>query len=458
MIDLIRIVAAGAAIACLHAVGGLMLTPFFGASPFFWSNVLASYPVSLSVGIVLGSPLRRGRSQKSTPRLAVLAGLLLLCVPGALAPLARGVLDHDPDALLAPAVTVFCLITLPSAVAAALLPLRARGGRTGKRTLIERLVFSEGAPLFLFAVGSAVGMLVTAPFLLEAGERPVWPSLWLFGVVLCVFGAVGFGRLGRLCTLGAGSALVAAFLTVPAAGEVRSFAYRKALRSAWDLRVGRYYLDTAGRRVLEQTEALARYDELREKITYASDKTVVAVLIVETLKSMGRVELTGEGLQAGLDLHLPEKAKVWAMPLVEQIGLVRSDGHGRIAFSLRQRLEQEPIRVELPTSTGMLTFLFTGDFYLQIRVADGERESRTFVDIGPVSVEKAGFLETNDSYETPVLLEDVSFFFDAHLLGLTIVTRPDTVTLLARGQGAIGGVKESVIQVVDLRVNGDHGE
>jgi len=455
---------AGALAAGLHALGGLMLTPFFGASPFFWANVIVSLPLSLSLGLLLGRPGARGAERlPSLPfRIGVGAGILTIAVPIALAPLARAILDRNPDSLLAPIATVLLLLTLPAAAAVGALPAAmalaggaepGKGGKGGKpragaaARAIGAIV--SGGPLLIFSLGAVAGVAAASPTLLDPQRFPPWAAILGLGGVLVVVGASGTGQAARGLALLVAAALAAAFFAAP--NEVRTYGYTKALIQGFDLRVGRYYLDTAGRRTLDETDVQRRYEDLRQKIRYAPDKSVAAVLVVETLRGLGAAQLTGPGLLKVLDLYLPDHLKPRIMPLFQAIEAVRSDGKGTVAFALKREAEDDPVEVVVPNEEGQLvTFVFTGDFTLTLLVQPGAEESRTTIDIGPVEVEKAGFFDAHDTHRTPVIVKDAKLFFDAYLLGFTVISRKDRVVLRVRGQGSIGPVQETVLDVIDL--------
>jgi len=443
MVGLLLLLAAGAVAAGLHAVAGLMLTPFFGASPFFWAHVVASFPLSLALGILLGRPLRR-RSAPATPyRIGAIAGGLCAAVPIALAPCARAILDRNPDAPFAPALAVLVLVTLPAALATAVLPTLARAVAR-KRGLLPVIIASPGGALLVYAGGGVLGIAACAPALLRGADTPAWALLVGLGVALGIVASLGCP--GRQRVLWLGVVLGAGLACGASPSEVKSYEFQKALAQSWTLRVGRYYLRTTGRRVLARTEVLEHWKRLRTEI--ASGKDVPAVLIVRTLERMGACRLTGEGLRQILDIYLPERAKAPIMPLLERIETVTSDGRGKVALSLRWDDEEEEIRVALPAGDGEeTTFVFTRDPELTIHVDRGERDTVTTISFGPLEIERAGFFEANDTQKTPVRVEDAVLFFDAYLLDLSVVDAPETVTIVVRAQGSVGAPKDKIIKV-----------
>lgn len=507
------ILAAGAALLGLHALGGLMLTPFFGATPIFWATVVLSAPLSLSLGLVAGQPAARLAARRPwVPNaIAAAAGLLVLAVPVVLAPLSRAILDRDPDSRIAAPLTVLILITIPSAAAAATLPgvvertrprpsnggeqpkprpsgertasrpsggVRASGSASGERTRSsasgERAspsgrtkpdapapeppppppprrsaLSTPGVPLLLFSLGGIGGIAACAPALLDPDRFQVWIPIWGFGWGLLLTGAFGLGQAFGSVVIILGAALVPVFLGQR--NEVRDHAYEKAMKQAWRLGVGRYYLDTAGRRVLDRSEVARKYAALHDSIAYASDKSIAAVLIVETLRTIGPATITGDGLREIFDLYLPVAVKPRVFPIVDKIAAVRSDGKGEIGFSLRRLAPDEDIEVTVPNEQGEpTTIVFTGDFTLSIHVDRVLDETRTTVDFGPLEVEKAGFLSANDTFRTPVQIKDAALFFDAHLLGFNVISRKERVVVLVRAQGSVGGIKTEVLQIHDL--------
>ncbi|MHC4392258.1 MAG: hypothetical protein ACYS22_13225 [Planctomycetota bacterium] len=439
------VLAIGAAATGVHAITALMLTPFFGATPWFWSLVLASLPVSIALGVTLGGYLvRRRRSGPSGERIAALSGLVVLCIPQAIGPVARALLDRNPDAALAPVLAVLLLITAPATGICAAIPGAMRPQQRKKKD-----AFSRGG-LLLLALGGALGPVLTAPSLLRLIEVPLWTVLWGLGGMLLVASALIMRRL-RPPFLAAGLALAGCLVSFPT--EVRTYEYRRALERSWSLPVGRYYLDTARQVVLKETDVLRQYEALRSRLRDAPDRKVAAVIVFETLERMGAVQITGEGLRRLLELHLPEEAKPRVLPFFERVESVRSDGRGRIQFSLRWfDDDDDAIRVSVPTvDKETLVFRFRRDFELQIRAERDPDVTRSVMEIGPREVERAGFLEQHDTVKTPVEIEDVALMFDAYLIGLSVTTRGDRVVVRVRAQGAIGGVEEKVIQVIDLK-------
>jgi hypothetical protein len=439
-LDAFLLFSAGAAGAGLHALGGLMLTPFFGPSPFFWANVLASLPLSIGLGAALGRAAERWRAVYGT---AAAAGALVVAVPVALAPLARAVLDRDPDSLLAPAAAVLALLTLPSALAAV-----GAGGAARPHSPKGR-----GGMVLILAAGGVAGVAASGPSLLDPARLPPWIPLWMLAALLLLAGALGAGGAARVLAPFFALCFGTAFFLF--SNEIRGYEYEKALEQAWALRAGRYYLETAGHRVLDRTEVARRYEELRAEIAKGRARSVAAVLVVESLRRMGAVEITGEGLRALLDLHLPAAAKPAVMPLFERVESIRSDGRGTIAFSLRWDREREgarePIEVEIPDNKGgTTTFAFEADFTLTLRVDERPGETRTGIAIGPVEIERAGFFESHDTYKTPVLARNVRPFIDAHILGFSVIERRDAVEVHVQAQGPIGGIEDSVLQVYRL--------
>lgn len=441
MAALLILFAAGAAAAGLHAVGGLMLTPFFGASPFFWSIVVASFPLSMSLGLAAGQVASR-YGKKDWPRAhfgaAAASGLLVLAVPIFLAPLTRAILDRNPDALYAPILVTFVLITLPSAVGGAALA-RILGTRSGRET--------TNAVLFL-SLGGTAGIAVCAPVLLDPASLEPWAAIWMLGAILVVGGVLRLGPVFRILVLVAAAGIIGVFFARP--NEVRSLSYRKALEQSWRLRVGEYYLDTAGQRVLDKTEIARRYEEVRSRIAKAGSRPAVAVLLIETLRGMGPVTITGAGLKQILDLYLPDSAKPKVLPFLSRVDSIRSDGKGKVSFSMRWEEDRAAITIEIPADSGDATHLvLQNDFNLTLHVSTVEDTTRTTIDVGPVEVEKAGFFGKHDTYRTPVLIEDAKLFVDAHLLGLSVDSSPRRVVVSARAQAAIGAIQESVLQTIE---------
>lgn len=442
------LIALAGAVACvLHTLVGFMLTPFFGDEPFFWAHVLASFPLSLGLGLALGQPLR-GSGGAAPFRIAAWAGLLATAVPITLAPLTRAILDHNPDAAAAPMIAVALLITLPAAAAAAVLGAAGAIRLPKKAGWAQRVATSPQASVLLFAIGGGLGLLVALPGLAPGEIAAPHTFPLALGVGLALVAAFGLGPRARVLAL-VGPALCVGFF-VTQDNEIKSVEYQSALSSGWRFRVGAYYLNTAGRRALASADVFAEYDALKLRID--GSKRPAAVLVTETLRKMGAVQMTGAGIRRVLDLYLPAEAKPYVVPLLERIQTVRSDGRGTISFALAwdQQENKDEIRITIPTvDDAELTFVFTRDFELSIHVEEDENGTHTNVGIGPVEIEKAGFFESNDTYKTPVRIEDAVLFLDAYLQALRIVSQDGRVVVSVQAQASVGGVTEKVVQVIN---------
>jgi len=430
----------GAALSASHLLVGLLLMPFFGQGPFLWANVFAAFILSLGGGLFLWKaiPPRWLTAERAPYAFAAAGGLLLSFVPLSIAPVARAVLDGNPDSWFSAVVTTILLLVIPGLPLAAVLPALLSGG--GRRRSQRR----PEAKVAIAMLGASLGIAVCMPALLSA-EVPAAPMLGLLGAALAVLASFEIHMVLRFPVILLSLAAFTGCLVSP--GELGSVQYRSALARGFQMRVGRYYLATAGRRVLRGTEIRRRYEDFVGKLEKAPDKPAAAILlVVDTLRALGPVTTTGAGLQSTLSPLVPKAAARFLEPFFERVEELSSDGLGTINFVMKPGMGALPITIPRRPRKGEMSYklLVKGDFSIALI----RRGRNTELRIGPHLIQRAGFLEVNETHETPLVIQDVALFVDAHLLGVSIENRPDCIAIRVKAQGSIGGVKNDVVQVV----------
>lgn len=441
---------AGLAIAGAHILVGLLLAPFFGGGPFLWAQVLMGFIASLAFGAFIGNSKRlRGRFDSDSTTnwrapndaanfLIGFGGLWIAATPLMLTRVARLVLDADPDNLFAASIITFILLVIPGAALAAA-PFAAM------RKLTHPSLDKPKRCIAAFALGALAGPFAVSPALLDS-EIPTHLNLAVLGWLPAVVVALQTFSWRGLAGVAVATALPAIALVEP--GELGSLEYQTALRRFFKIPMGRYYLATAGRRVLRDTEIQKHYEDIVKQLQGQEDPTAAGIIVlVETLKEMGPVETTGEGLLQTLRKLLSQDARRYVIPLLEPFAKVSSDGKGRINFVLKPEFRKQVNRFPLSPGPGEEVFklLLKEDFTLVLT----QRERSTLIRIEPQKVEKASFFEINETYTTPLQIKDVKLFIDAHLLAVIIENNPDRIIVKVRAQGEIGPVVTEVIEVIE---------
>lgn len=434
---LLQIFLSGLALSGCHLLVALLLTPFFGNSPFLWANIFVAFLFSLSIGLLLDSDwVRKTVTRRLEPRFLFLAaGLCLSLCPLLLAPITRFVLDALPGSYFSIILTCLVLLVIPGGLLSA-----ASVACLGQ---LPRARVRAG--LFALLSGALVGIPVVAPALLSH-KIPASVVLGAFGWIPLLIGVFALEGLWQALGGAVLMVLVAWLFVMP--GEIGSLEYRTALRRAFQFHVGRYYLSTAGRRVLDQAEIRDRYKQVLEDIKNHEDPGAQALIqTVQMLKSMGRVETTGEGLGDTLRSLISEDARRYVMPLLEPFEKISSDGQGQISIVLKPQFRGKQVRIPWNAKAGeqIYKLVFAEDFSLVLR----HNDVRSHVKIEPERIEKAGFFEVNETHWTPVQIQDVKLFVDATLLAFIIENQKDRIKIKVRAQGSVGGVVEEPIYVLE---------
>ena len=431
---------AGLALTGSHLLVGLLVTPFFGDGPFLWSQIMLSLVLSIAGGLLLGlERLHRG-ADKGLRRhnLFTAAGLIFGASPILLAPWVRTVLDANPTGWITLPLALGPLLSLPGSMLVALVPLALadpslRRGRLGRHGV-----------LIATLLGAASGIAFVAPLLLwpEASPQLALGGLGWLALAGATLEADGKRRLALLFALALSCALA---LFCP--GELQSLEYRNALHKSFKRRVGRYYLATAGRRVLERSDLKAHFEEILKEIETKEDRTAAAVLLtVEMLREMGPVQTTGAGLMDTLRPLLPEDARRFVFPLLEPYERVNSDGRGAIHFVVKPGFRNRVLNVpwNARADEDVFKFVIRRDFTLLLR----QRDRTTNIEVEPKVVERAGFFEVNETHTTPLEIQDVKYFVDASVLGIRVENERDRVKIFVKAQGSLGPVVDQKVAVI----------
>ncbi|MBI3724047.1 hypothetical protein HY251_08870 [bacterium] len=439
---------AGVALVVQHALTGLLSAPFFGGDAFVWGNVLGAFVVSLGVGTGFGDRLGAlaGKASHRPWRLLALGGGLVYLATWALPLVARGVLDRDPDSPLAAAMTFAVILALPGSVLASIVPCvigELGQDGPGDRLRIARIALRR----FALAMLGGLGGLALASFVLRnAADLRV--HLWLYGLgaSLVAFALVGLGLYGRAA--GCAALLLLGSLSFFEPSEIQTSEFRAALTDVLALRgPGIYYANRAEPHVISGTELERKLDIAKAKLK-GNDKKIAVLLVVETLKTMGPLNLSGQGLKSLLDIYLPQQSKPLILPFVDRIESVQSDGR-RMRFRIVRGLDHcaHFKMPKGPAAPGEFhEFTITDDFELNV-VVEGKEENITRLDIGPRHVEPG---IVNDTIKTPFICNNVALgFVDACLLSLVVENGQDQVILRVQAQASVGKIQTQVLQVIE---------
>lgn len=435
------VIMAGVALAGSHLLVGLFLTPFFGDGPFLWANIFASFILSLLGGVFIDSSRIQAlfKKERCSSLYLLFGSLWLAATPLILTKVTRGVLDSDPDNLFAAILSCLFLITIPGTLLTGTVPAMIRSRPANQQLKSSKLLF----PAFLG--GNALGVFATCPALLS-GQ---YPALLLLGVLawLPLFFAAWTGQgWFRFVTLAGGIALAMTLLFAP--GELASLEFRAALRRSYKLHVGRYYLATAGRRVLNDSDIRHEYARISKSLEGKEDPAAAAIIALSrTLKGLGPVETTGDGLAGTLKQLLSEGTLRYLLPFLESVDKIISDGKGRISFVIKPTMRGQTIII--PEGAVPNEKVFKIQIKDDFSFAFTQLEQITIVRVEPEIIEKAGFLEMNETHQTPLKIQDAAFWVDAHLLGCSIDNSKTRIIIKVKAQGSVGAVTEEVVYVVE---------
>jgi hypothetical protein len=435
------IAAAGAATGAAHALGGWLLTPFFGDSAFFWSHVAGAPALAIALGLLLGRAAAGGAKQR--PRapllLGALGGALICALPLVAPPLARAVLDRGPDARFAAPLVIFLAISLPCGLAASTLRLGALGA-TNPASL---------RPLGAFVGGAMLALVGGEPLLLDPVATPPWLGLWGAGGLLVLTCGVALGVKGAAVLALVAAAPVAAFYQLP--NEAATPAFRDGLARGWTLRAGRYYLETAPPNVLKESELLRHWRAFQGEIDRAREGDAAVLAFVDALRNIGRAKMAGDGLRYVCDRVMAPQTRERLAPLLSRIVDVTSDGRGGFDVAVATDPGEETATVEIAGAEGSTTLEIGRRVTISLRETRSPDGTRACLDVGPLIVEPAGALEKHDTHRTPVIVKRAKLFFDAHLLGIDFDATRAQVAVKVRAQGAIGAIQEKEIYVEERK-------
>jgi hypothetical protein len=292
-------------------------------------------------------------------------------------------------------------------------------------------------------LGGTGGVALCSFALRHADEAKVWAQLYGLGGALLVLGLVGLSGKGRAVGITAIAALCG--LVFGAKSEIQKPEYETALSEAFVLRgAGRYYAETAPEHVLSGTDLERHLAQARKRLK-GDDKKIAVLLVVETLKTLGPLNLSGSGLRGLLDIYLPPESKPLILPFVEQIAQVQSDGK-KLHMKIARSNEDGHAHFKIPGKEGDQEFEILDDFDLTVLTPN---DWTTRLEIGPQVTEKAGLFEFNDTVRTPFRCKHVALWVDASLLSLTVENNTDRVILSASAQASVGKVQQRVLQTVE---------
>lgn len=429
------IVIAGLQISASHVLVGLLLTPFFGAGPYWWAHVIFNLLLALGAAPLFAlAPIpARFHSHRLALSYFLAGNLLLLGLPLCLAPLTRLILSWNPDSILAPALSLGLFLLPASVFLGAAVPALAKGPRSSARQSFS------GRGLIYFWLGLLSGAVLAIPPLLFVNQ--VHAPLVLLG--LACFGLMAFAReLHGWRRWGAASltALVS-LISLLAPNELDSLAYRSALEQGFRLRLGEYYLATAGQRSLANSEILKAWEQTLASMSGREDPVAAAVqAIARTLANLGAVETSGDALIGTLRPLLSENARRYVIPFLEPFDTISSDGKGRLLLVLKPGFKRKVLYSPLAARAdeSVTTFVLENDLILDVSVAGAITEAR----FGPHEVMPRGFFELYESHRSPLRIMNVAAFVDAWVLSLTIEDGRKVVLLRARAQASVGPVVE----------------
>ena len=438
--------AVGAAKAAFFVHLGLLATPFFGSGAFLWANVFACFLLTLALGYGLGDLLgvAAGREQqdRSAPRLAALGAVSAWLAAYFMPELCRLVLEHDATWMLAPAVAIAATSVVPGMLMSAVVPSQVRAC-VAEGQDAHQVARASHRLLGLLTLGGVIGVLASGQAVLRADEVEVWLRAYVVAGLLGLVALVYLQPVGRGLT--AAALLGCVILSAVHPSEIQGKQFATALQSSWKRGQGAgiYYFRTADEGSLSDEE-LALYTE-QMRIERGGGKSG-AILTCELLEQLGAVEVSGSGLTGSLELLLPPDARPYLLPIFEQFESVRSDGNGMLFVTIKRQRGQEGTHCRIPGGDPgeYIEFWFKDDFTVEM-VHEGTDWRLNF---GPLTVEKAGLFELNDTHSTPVRLPNVKLWVDASLLGIVLEDHPDQVVVKAIAQGDIGDVTEVEVQAL----------
>lgn len=438
---------AGVALVADHLLTGVLAMPFFGGHAFVWGNVLGAFVLALALGIGGGAPLGwlAGGPPRGSWRLVSLAGAAIVASTWAFPRVARHILDGSPDSLFAPGATFALVLSLPGACLAAAITSAIRAD-SGAGLSADAAVKGALRKLAFAMLGGVVGLALASIGLRHSDQAPIWARLAGLGGALGLIGGLGLGTPGRVVMGVLGAGLVSLIVVRPS--EVQGPEYRAALMDVFEpYSPGRYYALTAPPHVLTGTELERRLAAARHRLQ-GNDKKIAILVVIETLKALGPLNISGVGLKGLFDIYLPESSKRLVLPFIDQIAGVTSDGR-RLKIRILRSPDDGYAHFKIPgENDAQQEFEIRDDFELAI-TSSGDRDSVTKLEIGPQLIEKAGTFGINDTVRSPIVCKNVALWIDACLLAVTVENRADLVSVRASAQASIGKLQSQVLQTID---------
>ncbi len=470
----------GVALASFVMFVGLVSTPFFGGGLHVWGNVLFGGLVVMVPGLFLGERLARiSRPGQYLDLLVCLSGGLILGVTYAGTDVHRLILGQaslgDYDALTG-IVSLLVIaglpvaMSVPIAIHACALPgappkpdddkekdeakeanakkAKELAKRDSKSGPIVGTISSKVRPsLVMFPLGGALlGAFVASNVLFVALELPIWVLGAAAGGLLCLTALTGAATMARVLAI----LLLAAFAggSAFAPREIMREEFQEAVQTASSEHLAAYYELTRDSQELRPGELQQRIAELRGLVQRSSGDGAVIERVIGLIRNLGKASLTGDGLREIFRSTIEDESmRTRLLPVADKIQAIRSDGKGRIHFSVTNpELGEDVVRVVVAGDGGDpdQEFVVKSDFYVDLALDEEART--TTISIGPLVITRAGFFESNDSYETPLVAVNAVGPFDAHLIAVIIEETDDEIVIKAQGQGvSLGPLTTSVL-------------
>jgi hypothetical protein len=382
--------------------------------------------------------ISKEKGARVAPALAAVGGLFAWLAAYLLPLICRAVLARDPNWDLAAGVSIVAVSLIPGTLIAAIVPceLRSRldeceGPRPAARIALRLMG--------IMTLGGVAGVLLTAKPLLRADEVDVWVHAYLTGGLLALCGLASLSHRFKAVVAVLLGALVG--LSVVKPSEIQESQFAVALETAWKdgHGAGLYYRRTAHGDVLDE-DALAKLR--REAGTQKSG----LIFTLEMLEGMGAVTIGGEGLLNTVNLALSMGSKPYILPFFRQVNSVRSDGEGMLHVEIKRKRGVDGVKFDIPGAEPgeKVEFWYKDDFTIRLI----HTKNIWKLEFGPLTTERAGIFEFNDTYSTPVRCENVAAWIDASVLGIIIEDHADQVVVKAVAQGDIGDVKTVDVQLI----------
>jgi hypothetical protein len=443
---------AGAVLASWVVIAGLLGTPFFNAGAAYWANVIAGLALALGFGYGLGDRLGliAGQSERTPGRLAIAAGASVTLSAWALPLLARAILDRNPDSRFAAVFFALGAIALPGTLVATVVGATTQRPAGDVTSMISRMQRTLPRRFALAMLGSVIGVALASATTLGAASERVYLFPYALGILLVVAGGVATGAAGRVIAAAVVVGLVGLIWARPSEIQRRDLLAALTDASA-DAGAGLYYAtsELTPPEVLKGTKVEKQLRMMRTEQRNV-DREISILLVIETLKRLGAMTISGDGLRQTLELYLSDEAMEPVLPFLRRIASIRSDGQKHFWISIIPQPHEDGARVTMVNEKGEpQRILFRKDFEIELHEGGTPTEKIDTLTIQP-QVTHSGIV--NDTTETYVVCESVALMFDAWLHAIEVENRTDQVIVRARAQAKIGGVQTQTLQTIDKRL------